>query len=270
VLNEREYSAKETYEVESEYWARREDIYKIDKALLETLHPDLVFVQEICPECAVTETEVARAIGRLTDRPKIVSLRHTNLDEVMGNILEIGQVTDRLTAAENLVHELRQRLREISSIVKGEPDRPRALCISGLYPLLGAGHWVPEMVELAGGSDGMGKVGGPAYRISIRDIGRYDPDTIVVMHCSYDLARMERNMTLLTSLDGWQDLRAVKDGSVYLVDSGSYFSCPGPRLVEGVAILARIFHPGVFKGDTPEGSFKRFQKRNQLTKSDLT
>ncbi len=260
VLNEREYSAKETYEVESVYWSRRENIYKIDKALLKSSDPDLVFVQDICPECAVTGNEVADAIRDIPHRPKIVSLTHKNLDQVMENILQVGEVTDRLTAAENLVDELRQRLRKISSIVKDVPQRPRALCVSGLHPLLGAGYWMPEMVELAAGCDGLGKVGGPAYRISMEDIERYDPDTVVVMHCSYDVGRMERNMAFLTSLDGWQDLRAVREGSVYLVDSGSYFSCPGPRLVEGVRILAKIFHPDVFTEDLPERSFKRFHE----------
>lgn len=257
-LNEREYTAKETYEVESAYWKRRENIYKINEELLRSARPDLVIAQEVCPECAITPNELIPALEKLSLRPRVVSLSHKNLRDILDNVTQIGSATDRLDQTHRLRGRLQDEIASIKAMTRALRNRPRTLCISGLHPLLGGGYWVPEMVEIAGGEDGIGKAGENAYRIDVEAIKSYDPDVIVVMHCSYDLRRMARNMNLLTSLKGWDELRAVRTGNVHLVDSGSYFSCPGPRISQGIRILAKILHPELFTDELPKGSHLKF------------
>jgi len=229
-------------------------VYQLDTDKLRELKPDLILTQELCGVCAPALTEVKKAAKILDSEPKIVSLEPTNLDEIMETIESVGEVTGRLSQAHTLVTKVRRRIERVRAHAEPVERRPRTLAIEWLEPLYVGGHWVPEMIELAGG-EAMNPPGAPSYEISWEDVEVFDPEVIVLMPCGFSPERTLKEIDLLLEYEGWGDLRAVKDGEVYLVDSSHYFNRPGPRIAVGVEILAKILHPELFEDiEIPKGS----------------
>lgn len=226
-----------------------DSIYSLDAGLLEELEPDLVLTQGLCDVCAVSLSVVGQAVDRLPRKPRVLSMNPTSLGEVLEAIIEVGDAVGRREEAREKVAVLKKRLARVREAVMGL-SRPRVGCIEWLDPLFSAGHWVPEMVRLAGGEELFAKAGEPSMRLS-PEAFEAAPEVVVLMPCGFDAARTLREAHVLTKLPGWDDLPAVKSGRVWAVDANSYFSRPAPRLVEGVEILARIFHPEAFP-DAPE------------------
>jgi len=213
----------------------------IDEAAFLAANPDVILTQGLCEVCALDYNEVVKAAARLPRQPNIVSLNPHSLSDLLDDILRIGQATERIAAATNLVADLRQR---IDSLGHREPDnRPRVVCLEWFEPLYTAGHWVPEMVALAGGFDVLGQPGEPSAKIEWRRVIEARPDVILLMPCGFDVRRTVKESTPLRSLPGWQQLPAVQSANVYALNGNAYFSRPGPRLVNGLEILARIIHP---------------------------
>jgi len=169
---------------------------------------------------------------------------------VLDVTVEVGDAVGRGGEAREKVSTLRERLARVEEAVAGLP-RPRAGCIEWLDPLFSAGHWVPEMVWLAGGEELFARAGEPSKRLSWEEVFGATPEVLVLMPCGFDAARAAREARVLPGIPGWEDLPAVENGRVWAVDANSYYSRPAPRLVEGVEILARILHPDVLP-EAPE------------------
>ena len=227
-----------------------ESIYSLDAKLLEELSPDLVLTQGLCDVCAVPSNVVAQAAAALPEMPRVLSMNPTTLNEVLDVTVEVGDAVGRGVEARAKVTTLRERLARIEGTVAGLP-RPRVGCIEWLDPPFSAGHWVPEMVRLAGGEELFARAGEPSKRLSWEEVFGAAPEILVLMPCGFDAARAAGEARALPEMPGWEDLPAVKNGRVWAVDANSYYSRPAPRLVEGVEILARILHPEVFP-EAPE------------------
>jgi iron complex transport system substrate-binding protein len=230
---------------------RHGSIYRLKEDLLEALQPDLIVTQELCEVCAVSYKEVEQAARVLEGKTRIVSLEPNSLRDVLDTVLLLGEITGRKEAAETSVRDMTSRLDRVRERVHGL-RRPRVYAMEWLDPPFSGGHWVPEMVEIAGGEEVLGKAGAKSQRISAEDILKAKPEIIVLMPCGFSLDRTIEEYQRTQFLPGWT-------GEVYAVDGSSYFNRSGPRLIDGVEILAEIFHPEVKQRhiDEPNRNFKR-------------
>ncbi|MDH3443698.1 MAG: cobalamin-binding protein [Deltaproteobacteria bacterium] len=216
-------------------------LYSLDEQALRDSVPELILTQGLCDVCALDYNSVARAAGLMPHPPVILSLNPHSLNDLLDDILRIGAATERGDAAESLARQFKER---IESVGKRELHRrPRVVCLEWFEPLYVAGHWVPEVVELAGGQDVLGRPGEPSVKIEWPRVVEAQPDVLLLMPCGFDVRRTVREATPLRKLQGWSDLPAVKTGNVFALNGNAYFSRPGPRLVNGLEILARILHP---------------------------
>ncbi len=235
---------------------RGASIYHIDPEFLRRERPDLIIAQELCQVCAVTSEEARRAADLARIGARVVSLEPSTLAEALDGIRVLGRAVGRERAASTLVAALEQRARAVAERLASVTARPSVLCVGWLEPLIVEGHWIPEMVSLAGGRDRFGRPGGHSRRVEGSEIVAAGPEVVVVMPCSFTLARTLAEAHLLGELPGWDDLPAVRAGRVYAVDSG-YFSRPGPRLITGLEILARCLHADRWEGVLPPGAASR-------------
>ena len=210
-----------------------ESLYTLDEARIAKLAPDLIVTQQLCPVCAVSTSQVDGAIQPLPRCPEVLSLDPKTLSDVMADILRVGEVTGRKTEAEALVRDLERRLDAVRARVQGRP-RPRVAALEWLDPPFAGGHWVPEMIEIAGGIDVFGKPGGHSARLTWEQVREADPDVLVAMPCGYDEAGAAAQLSLLGEMP---EIRA----RFFPVDANGCFSRPGPRLVDGIERLSRIF-----------------------------
>ncbi len=232
---------------------RHGTIYRLKQDLLETLEPDLIVTQELCEVCAVSYKEVQHAARVLEGRTRIVSLEPTTLNEMLETILLVGELTGRKDAALEKVQELNARLQRVRERVR-DRERPRVYAMEWLDPPFSAGHWVPEMVEIAGGHEVLGKAGLKSERITPERILEAQPEIIVLMPCGFSLERTVEEYRRTRFLPGWS-------GQLYAVDGSSYFNRSGPRLIDGVEILSEIFHPSLLDG--PERGENRLNEPNR-------
>jgi iron complex transport system substrate-binding protein len=223
-------------------------IYALDVELLEELAPDVILTQGLCDVCAVSTSLVERAAAGLENEPEILTLNPTSLRDVFDDAVRIGEALGRGDEARKKVSALERRLAAVDRAVAGFP-RPRVGCIEWLDPPFSASHWVPEMVRIAGGEEILAGPGERSARLSWGEVVEAAPEVLVLMPCGFDERRtVEEARRVLPGLPGWGELPAVREGRVWAVDANSYFSRPGPRLVEGVEILSRLLHPEVFDG----------------------
>lgn len=220
-------------------------IYALDAKLLEELSPDLIVTQGLCEVCAVSESVVEEAVAGIENRPDVLSLNPTSFGEVLEDSVRIGEALGRGDEARSKVASLRERLSRVEESVYGAAP-PRVGCVEWLDPPFSAGHWVPEMVELAGGKDIFAEPGEASRRMGWDEILEASPEVLVLMPCGFDVERTMEEIHVLAEQPEWQNIPAVANGRVWVVDANSYFSRPAPRLVEGVEILAKILHPEAF------------------------
>jgi iron complex transport system substrate-binding protein len=218
-----------------------ESLYTLDEARIAELEPDLIVTQQLCPVCAVSTEQVDGAIRPLPRCPDLLSLDPKRLDDIFGDIRRVGEVTGHSREAEALVWDLEGRLDAVRRAVAGRP-RPRVLALEWFDPPFAGGHWVPEMIGIAGGVDAVASPGDSSRRMSWDEVAAADPDLIVAMPCGYDEAGAHAQMEAVADRPEWRALRAVREGRVHAVDANGCFSRPGPRLVDGVERLAAIFH----------------------------
>jgi iron complex transport system substrate-binding protein len=223
-------------------------VYRVDADCLGRLQPDLIVTQSLCEVCAVSLTDVERAVSELIGaRPRLLSLDPRGLADVWA---DIGRVAEALEAADRgagLVARLEDRVAAIAARVRRLPERPTVACVEWIDPLMAAGNWMPELVEMAGGVNLFGVAGRHSPQMAWDDLREKDPEVIVVLPCGFDRPRTRQEMPGLVRRPGWPRLRAVRAGRVYLADGSQYFNRPGPRLVESLEILAELLHPGVFR-----------------------
>jgi iron complex transport system substrate-binding protein len=221
-------------------------LYVLDEERLRQLQPDLILTQELCDVCAVSYTEVQRAVRLLDVGPRVVSLEPTTLDEVLGAIERVGELTGRTAQATEILRGLRARLDAVRRRIPADVPRPRVWVSEWLDPPYSAGHWVPDQVEGAGGEEVFHRRGIPSARVTWEQVSAAAPDVIVLAPCGFHLDAVEREMDRVGRGSGWDDLPAVRAREVWAVDASSFFSRPGPRLVAGVELLAQILSPDQF------------------------
>ncbi|HEX8969858.1 MAG TPA: cobalamin-binding protein [Chloroflexota bacterium] len=224
---------------------RGASLYHVDPDLLRELRPDLILTQEICEVCAVSRRDVELATRTLGYTPRVLSLSPVSLDQVFDDIGLVARSAGLGSRGEAAVQRLRSRLERVRSGAPREAP-PRVFCMEWLDPPYTAGHWVPEMVELAGGRDDLGTAGGPSRRIEWTEVVAYAPEAIVLMPCSLPLERVADEFELLRALPDWDQLPAVGSGRVFAGHT-HLFSRSGPRLVDGAEALARMLHPSRFE-----------------------
>ncbi|MXY98781.1 MAG: cobalamin-binding protein [Gemmatimonadetes bacterium] len=222
-------------------------VYRLDADQLDELAPDLLVTQSHCEVCAVSLRDVQEAAFQLVrSRPKILSLQPNTLDEVWHDIEKVGSALGKEDESGVLVDQLNERLRTIADRARRTENTPRVACIEWFEPLMAAGNWIPELVEIAGGHNLYTSNGEHSPYLAWEDMVETQPDIIILMPCGFDMHRSRIEMPSLTRQSPWYNLRAVQKGQVFLTDGNQFFNRPGPRLVESAEILAEIIHPGVF------------------------
>ncbi len=236
-------------------------IYVLQMEALEDARPDLVLTQALCEVCAVPSQQVHQALENLPHNPEVLSLDPHSLDDVIADVQAVGKAAGVEDRAIRLASSLKKRRDRVASLGATADTRPRVVCLEWLDPLMVGGHWVPEMVGLAGGVDCFGKPGQPSFTVEWKQIVEAQPDMIIAMPCGFDVRRGLSEIKLLTEKAGWDELPAAKSGSLFVVDANSYFSRSGPRLVDGLEMTAEILHPELFNGLVPlNGAFRIFGK----------
>lgn len=238
----------------SEFMARGESLYRLETEMLRKIQPDLIITQDLCRVCAASPGDLDSTLQELPGEPQVLSLNPHTLEDVWGDILRVGQATGRAPLAAKVVEKIKGRVSAVERAVAAARSRPRVLCLEWLDPPFVAGHWVPDMVARAGGTDVLGRVGAPGFRSSWEKVLEPQPEVVVVMPCGYDLERTVREFQTLRFAAAWDALPAVRNKRVYAADPSSYFSRPGPRLADGLEILAYFFHPDLAPVRPPAGS----------------
>ncbi len=233
-------------EVDQEVERRGGDIYEIDTKLLDELKPDLILTQELCAVCAVSYTKVKEAARVLDSDTKIVSLEPNNLEEIIDNIRLVGRMTGKVSRAEELASQLSRRIERVKERTRRVEQRPRVFFMEWLQPPWAGGHWIPQMVDYAGGVEGLGTLGKPSQRIGWQEVLDYRPEIIILSPCGFDLDGVLKEVHVLASYSGWEKIPAFQSSNIYAVNASAFFSRPGPRVVDGLELLAHIIHPGLF------------------------
>lgn len=219
-------------------------VYDVNAELLHQLRPDVVITQAQCEVCAVSLKDVERALcSRSAGQPRIVTLLPNSLADVWHDIAQVATALEIPERGTELSSHLQRRIKVIAVRVQTLTERPRVACLEWVEPLMAAGNWVPELVELAGGVNLFGSAGRHSPWLSWEELLEKDPDVIVAMPCGLDLDRTRREMTTLTGRPEWGQLSAARTGRVYVTDGNQFFNRPGPRLVESLEILAAVFYP---------------------------
>ncbi len=244
-------SSQEIDSAVTDMMMRGESIYAVAEDVLGEARPDLVVTQRLCEVCAVSLEDVEEAVSRLDVTPAVLSLDPHGLEDVLDSIKVLGAHTGTQSVAHAAVFNLRARIDAVRRTVAEVGDRPTVACVEWMSPVIAAGHWVPEMVQTAGGSDALVEPGAPSPRLEFERIADVDPDVIILMPCGMNVEQAAAEFHALPDRERWEGLRAFKSGSAYIVDSGALFSRSGPRLVDGLEILARIVHPDLFHDQPP-------------------
>ena len=235
------------------------DIYVVDENTLKSVSPNLIVAQGLCEVCSPFTKEINKAVNILGNQPDVLILDPHDLDDILVSIMDLAERIGRVREGRKLVTSLQNRIDSVRSMkIK---FRPNVLCIEWIEPLFTAGHWVPQMVEYAGGINGLSTVGEPSRRMDIEEAVQMDPDIIVLMPCGFNMERTLKELPVLASNEKWKSLQAVKNGNVYAVNANAYFSKPGPRTVVGLEIMAKILHPEASQHiRVPKSSYKKISK----------
>lgn len=220
------------------------DIYVIDDRILKEAKPDLIVAQGICEVCSPFTKEIKRAISILDYKPDVLILDPHDLDDILISIMDVAERVGRIKEGRKLIVSLQNRIDSIR--IRPKENKPKVLCIEWIDPFFTAGHWIPQMVEIAGGINGLGSYGKPSYRIDMDEIIKFDPDKIILMPCGFDIDRTLIEFEQAKISNKWKSLQAVQNNEIFAVDAGAYFSKPSPRTITGLEILAKIIHPDKF------------------------
>lgn len=228
-------------------------IYSIDERLLRKLRPDVILTQKLCDVCAVGYGTVARLAETLPGPPKVVNLEPSSLNDILNDIRCVAKGCDVPARAEKLIANLSERVEDVRQRAASIPDRPRCFLMEWVDPPFCSGHWGPELVEIAGGYDALGRKRQPSLQIEWQEVIDTRPDVIVLALCGYNIDRARRDYEILRGFPDFNSLPAARRGEIYLVDASAYVARPGPRIVDSLEILAGILHPGEFPEFTLRG-----------------
>ncbi|HVE39179.1 MAG TPA: cobalamin-binding protein [Planctomycetota bacterium] len=218
-------------------------LYRIDRALVEKLQPDLLLTQSLCEVCATSPSDLREVLQLVKPKPKVLALHAHDFEGMFGDLRELAELLGK--DARPLERALRRRIEAVLKKTRKLPKR-RVFCMEWLDPVFASGHWVPEMVEMAGGHDPLASKGKESRRIEWSAVVDAAPDVLILMPCGLSRERTLRELPRVTERPGWTSIPAVRSGEVYHADGPSYFNGGGVRLVDGLEILAEILHPEIF------------------------
>ena len=229
-------------------------LYHVDEQLLRELAPTHILTQDLCQVCAPAGNEVTRALKALPVPPQVLWMSPHSIEQIHDNLRELGQATGREAEAERLIAAGRSRLRNVAERVAQTTHRPRVFCAEWVDPLFCAGHWVPEMVEIAGGTDVLGRKWADSVRVCWEAVREAAPDVLILMPCGFHSHCAQRQAATLLQQPGWADFPAVRNDRVFAVDGG-FFNRPSPRVVDGTELLAHLIHPELCNWSGPADAF---------------
>ncbi len=242
-------SSAEIDEVVSKFLSMGESLYRVDEEAIKANKPEIILAQSICDVCAASNPEVDVAL-KVVPEAKVIWLNPSTVDDVLNDIVKVADALGLKERGEKLAANLRQRLDAVRGKTQRVERRPRVWVAEWIDPPYCCGHWVPQMVEIAGGVEGLGKIGKSSRRIRWDEVSEWQPEVIVLAPCGLSVEQTLRDAEALKRMPNWDDLPAVKNGRVYAID-GDYFTCPSLRLVDGVEILAHLLHPNLFPEPSP-------------------
>ena len=226
-------------------------LYTLDADLLRELEPDVIVTQQLCDVCAIDYASVVTIASSLPKRPKIVNLGPSSLADILSDIRCVGEALGVVERAAVVVEALASRVDAVKRAASKATFNPRCFLMEWIDPPFCAGHWNPELIELAGGVDPLGKKWIPSIRVSWEQIKDAKPEIVVLASCGYDVSRTSLDLPILEDNPVWGSLSAVRHNRVYVANGSAYFSRPGPRVVDSLEILAEIIHPEIFAGRFP-------------------
>ena len=221
-------------------------VYDINEKKLKELQPDMILTQDQCEVCAVSLKDVQQATNKFICNAKIISLKPIVLKDILNDIKTIGKETNKENEAYQLIKNLQSRINYIKNKTRNLGNKPKVCCIEWIKPLIVAGNWVPEMVEIAGGTNIISRKGKHSAKAELKEVLRHNPDKIVISPCGFKIHQTIDDIGLLTENPEWNQLKAVKNNEVYVVDGNSYFNRSSQRIVDTLEILASIIHPELF------------------------
>ncbi|MGH9515501.1 MAG: cobalamin-binding protein [Terriglobales bacterium] len=222
----------------NEFSARNESLYRLDAERLREIQPDVIVTQDLCHVCAASPNDLGAVLSSFEHPPKVLALTPHKLDDIWADIQVVGNCCERADEARQLISTIKS---QIAGLGAAAANPPRVLCLEWLDPPFVGGHWVPEMVALAGGIDVLGHAGEPGVPVSWDAVVTSDPDIILAMPCGYHRHEVEKELDAIPFPEAWYSLRAVRNGHVFAMDGSSHFSRPGPRVVDGIFELAELF-----------------------------
>ncbi len=231
--------------------------YVVDDAALRELDPDLIITQDLCHVCAASPGDLAAALATLPRAPQVLSLTPHTLAGVWRDIRSIGEAAGAAPQAERLARQVESRVAQVEEMTASLAERPRVLCLEWLDPPYVAGHWLPEMIRIAGGRDALGRAGEESQRVNWEEAVAAQAEVILVAPCGFGLAGAVAEFRKLQLPPGWNDLPAVRQRRVFALDANSYTSRPGPRLASAVWILASLLHPARFTLSFPPNTIQQ-------------
>jgi iron complex transport system substrate-binding protein len=245
-------------------------LYELDRARLEELRPDLILTQRLCDVCAVSFDRVEEAVASLPGQPAVMNLEPHGLDDILENIRAIGRAVGAEPSADDVVRGLRHRIEAVRQATAKLGTRPRVVCLEWVDPPYCGGHWMKELVEIAGGRDDLAALDRPSCRIEWNRVLEFRPEVLVLTCCGFGLERALEEGNILARFEGVLELPAAESGRIFATDGSSYFSRPGPRIVDSLEILAHLIHPEARPAPPLKGAFAPLSLTRLATSDAVT
>ena len=257
VINSDDLSSNEINTITCTLLNEGKNIFELNKENLIDANPDLIISQETCEVCAAYTNQVKSALEILPNKPELYSMDPHNLKEIIQSVTKLGQILNKEKKSVEIVNSLEKRIQHIQN--SENKPMPKVLAIEWIEPFFTAGHWIPQMIEFAGGINLISKTGEHSRRMDMDEVVNSKPDIIIFMPCGFDTDRtVQEYESILHNNPGWNSLQAVKNNQIYAVDANSFFSKPSIRTIDGLEILAKIIHPEKFKNlIVPDNSFSK-------------
>jgi len=257
VINSDELTSNEINTMTCQLLNDEKDIFVLNEKNLIKADPDLIISQDTCEVCAAYTNQVNKAVQILQRKPILHSMDPHNLHEIINSVTELGKILEKESKSKEITDILEKRIQNIKKLQNNK--KPKVLAIEWIEPFFTAGHWIPEMIQIAGGNNMISKIGEHSRRLDIQEIIESDPDMIIMMPCGFDTKRtITEYNNILKENQTWNFLRAVKNNRIFAVDANSFFSKPSIRTIDGLEILAKIIQPENFESlKVSKGSFSQ-------------
>ncbi|MDP5273919.1 ABC transporter substrate-binding protein [Chengkuizengella axinellae] len=255
VLEGEKLTSSEINEIVSQYVKEDKSLYYIEQELLEMIEPDIMFTQHVCDVCQVGTSYVEKAVYQLKKQPEIIPLIPKKLNDIFDNVITVAKALKSEQKGIELVQSYHQRINNIQNTLKQyKKQKTSVFFMEWINPIYNSGHWIPELVQLAGGEDELASPEGHSNPIQFDQIKKVDPEILIISPCGYDEKKAKQEVKQLEQLYGWKELKAVKNNKVYLLDA-NLFTQPSIGVVDGIELLASLFHPELFPEQNRRGIF---------------